>query len=116
MPHNIVDEPQADACQLDGIKPRNEGKCSATIVALDYNPAASRRRYAMFGRKMTGILSASHSPTPGFRTNNSGVMPSIGGQLSDDRPSNQANSFLQDGREGPSRDHHATFGLKVKIA
>lgn len=26
------------------------------------------------------------------------------------------NSFLQDGREGPPRDHHATFGLKVKIA
>lgn len=26
-----------------------------------------------------------------------------------------SNSFLQDGREGPSRDHHATSGLKVKI-
>lgn len=26
-----------------------------------------------------------------------------------------SNSFLQDGREGPSRDHHATFGLKVRV-
>ena len=26
-----------------------------------------------------------------------------------------SNSILQDGREGPSRDHHATFGLKVRV-
>lgn len=114
MQHNIV-EPYDDSCQLHGIKPRNEGKCPATIIALDYNLTASRRADAIFSRNMKRILSARHSPTSGFQTNNGGIMPSIGGQISDDLPPNQANSFLQDGREGPSRDHHATFGLKVRV-
>ena len=114
MQHDIV-ERYADACQLHVIKPRNEGKCPATITALNYNSAASRRADAIFSRNMKGILSARHSPTSGFQTNNGGIMPSIGGQISDDLPPNQANSFLQDGREGPSGDHHATFGLKVRI-
>ena len=114
MLHNIV-EPLADASQLHGIKHRNKVHGTVTIAALDCNSTANRREHAMFSRNMEGILSASHSRTPGFQTNNSGVVPSISGQPSDDQPSNQANSFLQDGREGPSRDHHATFGLKVRM-
>lgn len=115
MPHNIA-EPLADLCQLHGIKHRNKGRAKVTIARLVCNLSANRREFAMFTRDIEGILSASRSRTPGFQTNSSEGVPSISGQFADDQSSNQANSFLQDGREGPSRDHRATFGLKVKIA
>ena len=114
MPHNII-EPLADACQLHGIKYRNKGRGKVSIAGLVCNSSANRREFAIISRNIEGILSTNHWPTPGYQTNSSEGVTSISRQFADNKPSNQANSFLRDGREGPSRDHHATLGLKVRM-